>query len=342
VFALAALAGLFAWRHGMRPAAPFALAVGAYVTWAALCWRLAPEPAAVPTAHLLGITELGALALLAASLGGRPDFRRAWAAVAAISTVLVFAACLAGLLLAVRGIETPLVGTFGDLVPGGYRRVQAGLWHPNLLASLCLLLLAGVTQEDAPFSARARRWLVALLGVVVLLTFSRTILSFAVATLARRVWGTHHPALARASALVVALVFVSLTLVNLRLDPSRPWEARLVEAPSPRRDAARTSLHTFVAHPGFGIGPGRSPGEHDGHPMDAHLTPLNVAATLGAPGLALFLALPLLAWRSGAREAAPWCALLAVGLDALACDVEEFRHVFVLVGLAAARRSSGP
>ena len=277
---------------------------------------------------------------MASMLGQDSGFRRRWGVVAAVNVLLVFCACLLGLLLAAGGIETRLVGTFGDLVAGAYRRVQGGLWHPNLLASVCLLLLAGVTDEPSPFSSAQRRGLVALLGVTVALTFSRTLLSFALALLALWLWDSRRRWIG-AAALLVAALMIALTVVNVRLDVSRPGEARVVETPSARLEGARTSLHTFLDHPWLGIGPGRSPGERGGHPFDAHLTPLNVAATLGAPGRVIFLTLPLVAWKCGARAAAPWCALLAVGTDALACDVEEFRHVFVLLGLAAARRSSG-
>jgi hypothetical protein len=248
---------------------------------------------------------------------------------------------LVGLLRAASGIETRLVGTFGDLVAGSYRRVQGGLWHPNLLASVCLLLLAGVAEEASALSSTTRRVLVALLATTVALTFSRTLLSFALALLALRLWETRQRRWIAGAALAVAALMVALTVVNVRLDVSRPWEVQVIGTPSARLEAARTSWRTFVAHAWLGIGPGRSPGQHDGQPFDAHLTPLNVAATLGAPGLVIFLTLPLVAWKCGARAAAPWCALLAVGTDALACDVEEFRHVFVLLGLAAARRSSG-
>jgi hypothetical protein len=341
-FAAAAVFAVVAWRQVPRPPAAFGVAVCSYVVWAWVAWIVADRPAEVPRAHLLGLVELGALAMMAASLGGGAEFRRLWTVVAGSNVVLVCAACLLGLALAAFGVETPFVGSFGDLVPGGYRRVQGGLWHPNMLASVCLLLLAGVNEMPSSFAPTVRRVLVALLGLTVLLTFSRTLLSFALALLALRLWGTSHRRLIAAAALPVVAFMIALTLLNVRLDPSRPWEARLVESPSPRLEGARTSLNTFVAFPWAGIGPGRSPGQWHGRPFDAHLTPLNVAATLGGPGLVFFLALPLVAWKCGARAAAPWCALFAVGTDALATDVEEFRHVFVLLGLAAARRSSGP
>jgi hypothetical protein len=80
----------------------------------------------------------------------------------------------------------------------------------------------------------------------------------------------------------------------------------------------------------------------EGVPCDAHFTPLNVAATLGLPALAAFLAIPVLLWRGRVRPAdlATWGGLAGIGLDALAQDVEDFRHLWVLFGLASRREKS--
>ena len=77
-------------------------------------------------------------------------------------------------------------------------------------------------------------------------------------------------------------------------------------------------------------------------PFDAHMTPLNIAATLGLPALAAFVAIPCLLWRARRRPTnlVLWGALAGIGLDGLAQDVEDFRHVWVLFGLAAADRES--
>jgi hypothetical protein len=317
----------------------FAAAVLAYAAWAILAWWWSASPTAdVPRAHVLGLLELATLAVLAAAFGAHADVRRGFSRVAGLSAVLLAAAAVGGALLAALGTDTPLVGAFGDLEPGSYRRAQAATWHPNLLASLCVFFWVGVAQEGSPWSPRARRLLTALLVLTVILTLSRTLLSFGVALLARHVRGTRGRRLAWLAGTGVALSFVALTLTNLRIDPTRPWEARIEEAPSPRRQAIVTSWRAFVTHPVVGVGPGRAPGEYEGFPIDAHLTPLNLAATLGLPGLVAFAALPLVAWRTGTRERAAWSALVALGLDALTEDVEEFRHLFLLLGFAAARR----
>jgi hypothetical protein len=72
----------------------------------------------------------------------------------------------------------------------------------------------------------------------------------------------------------------------------------------------------------------------DGRPFEAHCTPLNVAATLGAPAALALLAMPVLLWRRRGRplERSAWGALLGLGVDALAQDVEDFRHVWLFLG----------
>src|SRR6185503_2044666 len=118
----------------------------------------------------------------------------------------------------------------------------------------------------------------------------------------------------------------------------RPWEASRGEGLSPRAEAIVTSWRTLVEDPLTGRGPGTSPGRRGDAPFDAHCTPLDVAATMGLPALFAFAALPIVLRRraSVARARAEWSALLAIGVDALASDVEDFRHVWLLFGLVAA------
>jgi hypothetical protein len=75
---------------------------------------------------------------------------------------------------------------------------------------------------------------------------------------------------------------------------------------------------------------------------DAHSTPLDLAATLGWPAALAFAAVLALALRGAlARprdrlQLALACALAATCLDALTVSVEDFRHVWLLCGLALA------
>jgi hypothetical protein len=96
-------------------------------------------------------------------------------------------------------------------------------------------------------------------------------------------------------------------------------------SPSDRSSSAAmtSSWQSFERHPLVGEGPGALTGQNRGVPYRAHLTPLNIAATMGAPALAAF-------------------ALLAgLALDGLAQDIDHFRHLWVMIGLADADRAAG-
>src|SRR5205085_4727028 len=100
-----------------------------------------------------------------------------------------------------------------------------------------------------------------------------------------------------------------------------------------------SSWHTVMAHPLWGSGlnthPARSAG---GQPADTDLTPLNVAATLGLPALAAFTAMLVFLWRARGQplDRATWGGLAGMAVDSLATDVEDFRHLWILLGLADA------
>ena len=59
--------------------------------------------------------------------------------------------------------------------------------------------------------------------------------------------------------------------------------------------------------------------------------------------LLAFVSLPLLLWRQGQRPAdlAIWSGLAGLGLDGLGQDSEDFRHLWVLLGLAGAKPKYG-
>ena len=67
---------------------------------------------------------------------------------------------------------------------------------------------------------------------------------------------------------------------------------------------------------------------------------MNVAATLGLPALAALTFLFVSLWRNRRRPTplATWSGFAGLAIDALAQDVEHFRHVWVLVGVADAQR----
>lgn len=349
VFLVAALVwagGLLGGRRVPRPRLVHA-GLALYLGWSAVSWAVAsPRPSTV-AAKLLGVAMLVALAVVTSDMMSRPGMPTRIARVVTATSLLTALAAVVGVVLSYFGRITPLVGTCGDLLPGPLSRAQAGFPHPNLLASWCVFASGVAARKDAGLSPAWRRVAQAALAVTVLLTTSRAILAFGLSAAIR---GASTPArrrLASGLGAVLVLVMAGLTAWNVVLSPAHPWEARLSERPSARREALTTSLHTLAEHPLFGTGPGSSPGRRAGLPFDAHLTPLNVAATLGLPALAGLVLVVVCLWRERGHptDRATWGMLAGLGLDGLGQDVEDFRHVWVALGLAdagRARRSGDP
>jgi hypothetical protein len=338
LFALAALAwgaGLLAARRLPR-FRPVHAGLGLYLGWAAVSLLVAsPRPAPGP-AKLLGVAMLVALFAVTSEMMGRPGMPAAVGRTLAATSILTAAAAAAGVLLSFSGRITPLVGTCGDLLPGPLSRAQAGFPHPNMLASWCVFASGALAREDAGLSRAWRRVGQASLAVTTLLTTSRAILAFALSTAIRHATTPLRRRLAGALGAVLVLVMVGLTVTNATFYPLRPWDVRVLPGLSPRLEAVTTSFETLERHPLLGTGPGTTPGRRGRLPFDAHLTPLNVAATLGLPALAgLGFAVGAL-WRGRARptDLATWGMLAGLGLDGLGQDVEDFRHVWLALGLA--------
>jgi hypothetical protein len=342
LFLLAALAWAAALvREGRLPRPrPVHAGLALYLGWALVSLAIAyPRPAS-GQAKLLGMAMLVALLVVTSDMLGRPGMPAAVGRTVAATSILAALAAAAAVALSAFGIITPLVGTCGDLLPGPLSRAQAGFPHPNLLASYCVFAFGAVEREDAGLSRAWRRVARAALALTVVLTTSRAVLGFALAAAIR--WAT-TPArrrFAAALAAVLVLAMIGLSAVNVTFSPLSPWDARVLPGPSTRVEAATSSMRTLAAHPLAGSGPGSSPGLKGGLAFDAHLTPLNVAATLGLPAL-LGLAFAVFAlWRARARptDLATWGMLAGLGLDGLGQDVEDFRHVWVALGMADAGR----
>jgi hypothetical protein len=340
VFALAALAWLTALARERRlPRLRLAHAgMGLYLAAASASLAAAGAHDASDAAKLLGIAMLVMIAVVTGDLAADPRFRPALAHTVAATMLLTCAAALAGAVLWVADCPTVLVSHYGDLLPGAYPRIRAGFLHPNLLASFCVFAWGVIAHRDAGLSRGLRRATAAALAVTSLLTFSRGILALGLAVLLSRADTPFRRALATTAAGLLVAILAALTWYNVSVDPTHPAAAHLGEGPSSRWQTATSSWSTLVAHPWLGIGPGRSPGMKDGAPFDAHCTPLNVAATLGWPAL-FGLAIAVIGlWRSRARptDRATWAMLLALAIDGLASDIEDFRHVWIALGLAGA------
>ena len=288
---------------------------------------------------LLGNAELCTLALITSDLASRPDVSRRIAKVIAITSLLTAAAAVVGLLLFYAGRSSQLIGIYGELEPSPfYARVQAGTYNPNLLASFCIFASAMIARLDVTMPAWLRRLSLAALWLTVLLTFSRGIIGFILAAAIRNATTPVRKKLAACVALICLALIISATIWRPALDPSHPLDARLERTDSSRFQAATTSLISLVAHPLSGTGPGTHPGVYQGQPFDAHLTPLNIAATLGLPALATFCFLIFVIWRRRPRptDLAIWGGLAGMALDGLGQDIEDFRHLWVAIGIADA------
>jgi hypothetical protein len=293
------------------------------------------------------MVELAVLAMLTSAFASDPVRLRliGWT----ICFVALYTAALAafGLVLFYAGTHTSLIGAYGEqFTPSdSYARVQAGFHSPPLLGSFCIFASAVIARDDIRLDPRLRLISQIALAVLVLATFSRAAIGFAAALMIRAAFRHRDSARIRLAAAVgvvgCLVVIAALTVGRLHLDPSRP-ESITYEVPDPhnRREAFATSVDTLGEHPIVGEGPGSLPGENDGSPFRAHLTPLNLAATMGLPSLATFVLLIAILWRNRRRPTpiATWSGLAGLGIDALAQDVEHFRHLWVMLGLADADR----
>jgi hypothetical protein len=288
---------------------------------------------------LLGIAELCTLAFITSDIASRPGASRSIVRVIAITSLISAAVAIAGLVLFYAGVGSPLIGIYGELEPSPwYARVQAGTHNPNLLASFCIFASATVAQRNGELPVWLRRVTLAALWITVCLTFSRGILGFALAAVIRAARTPRRRAVAAVCAASCVVLIISLTVWRPSINPTHPLDAHFESAASSRHQAAFSSLATLVTHPLFGSGLGTSPGQYRGAPFDSHFTPLNIAATLGLPALVAFSFLIASLWlrRGRTTDLAIWGGLAGLALDGLAQDIEDFRHLWVMIGLADA------
>jgi hypothetical protein len=328
------------WRLRRSPRLrPAHVAIALYLLFAFLSFLLTSPDQTASAWKLLGIAELCALAFITSDIAAREYAGRAIARTVAATSLITAAAVVTGLALFYAGVETRLTGSYGDLEPSTwYARAQAGFFHPNLLSSFSIFASAIIARRASDLSKGLRRATLAALWLTVLLTFSRGILGFVLAAAIR------SPRLRRSRGLVCALaaallaVTVSMTVWNPKLNPATPFAIQFSSQPSPRRQAATSSLETLTARPLTGSGPGTHPGSYRGGPFDAHSTPINIAATLGLPALIAFTSLIVILWRRRKRptDVALWGGFAGLILDGLAQDIEDFRHLWVMFGVASA------
>ena len=289
------------------------------------------------------MAELAVLAVITADFASVPARRRLIGRVIVVGALVTTALGVIGLILFYAGIHSGLIGSYGEQYTPShvYARVQAGFESPPLLASYCIFASGVAASSETGLAPRLRIATQIALGLLCAATFSRGLIGFLFAIIARgsrNLSGRARWVVPVVAAVASLSLLAILTVGRLHVAPGKASPiSYTVPDPGNRREAFVTSLHTLEHHPLLGIGPGALPGINAGAPFRAHFTPLNVAATLGLPALAALTLALLLLWRSRRRptDVALWSALAGVAIDGLAQDIDHFRHVWVLLGLLA-------
>lgn len=332
------------WEAVRRSLRPWHAGLAAYVILAGISATLSREPGTAATSFLL-TAELAFVAVLAADFGSQRAGCRAIAWAVLVGALATAVLAVVGLCLYYADFDTGLVMPFGgNLASHSYTRVRAGFFSAPLLADYCIFASAILAMDEAPVTRRARRFVQTALGTMTLATLSRGLFGFLAAAVVRADSHRGSRALAIAGVSAALLAMAALAVVPASPDPARPttWTNHVPD-PESRYALLESSLWTVRDHPLVGIGPGllpaRRPAKSYGRAVRAHFTPVDIAATVGIPALCALVFVVGWAWRRRYRptEIAIWSGLLGLAIDGLGQDVEHFRHVWILLGLALAR-----
>jgi hypothetical protein len=331
-----------ATRRPLRLRAPH-YALAAYLLAVAVSGLAAPHRSTAAL-NVLITAELVAIAVLTADFARVASGRRAISRVTYAVVLVAALEAAIGLLLFYLGHQTSLAdGNSVYFKPSSlYTRVAAGFYSAPLLGSFCISASAILALPDNGLSRRASCVGQLLLGMLVLSTVSRSAIAFAIAFAVREATRRRS---ARARTVAIAVVIAGATLLTLltvlplSLDPLRP--ASTPAGINGRLADIESAPSVVVRHPLLGEGPGTLTAAWHGVPRRPHFTPLNVAATTGIPSLIALVALLIVLWRRRSRPTnmAIWSGLLGLGFDGLAQDVDHFRHVWIMLGLADADRA---
>jgi O-Antigen ligase len=349
---VAAAAVAWAWemRHRgtrLRLRAPH-WALAAYLVVGALSALIASADRADAMANVVLMGELAVLFVLTSDYASEPRGRDAIVLVVLLVAVVTILQTVLGVALFYLHVDTSLVGPYGDLTAShSYARIAAGFDSAPLLGSFCIFASAVLAREDSGLPRSFLRAARVGLAVVALLTVSRAIIGLVVAALIRTAHGRgwRRARLVTVMATLGAVgVMVVLTAGRLEVNPVRPDSVTYAlghASPNPRLKALETSAKTLARHPFLGVGPGALPGRSvKGQPFRAHSTAVNVAATVGLPALAALIAFLVALWRERQRPTdwATWSGLIGLGIDGIGQDVDHFRHLWLMFGLADAGR----
>ncbi len=352
---VAAAAGAWLVGLALEPRLPrlrsFHLALALFVAATALSAAFAVDKQ-LGFENLLLTLELVAIALLTSYFASDRE-RLRWI-VWAVCFVSLYTGVLAIVALGLfyADVDTDLTSVYGGYFAPSedYARIRAGFALSPLLGSFCIFASAVVARDDVELPRGLRLVTQVVLAMLVVVSLSRALLGFVAALIiraaARRPGSRAWKLAAIASVAGIVLLSPGSRLRSSAAIPTEPSSLSF-EVPDPhnRRETIETAWHTLAETPVVGEGPGSLPGENSGEPARAHLTPLNVAATLGLPA---FVALVFMIAAALAQPEPP-----DAGCDlerhrrprhrrARASDVEHFRHVWAMLGLADADRSRDP
>jgi hypothetical protein len=349
LLAVATAAWVGTWLFSRKPICirPVHLALAGYLLWTCVSGVVTSEPRSVSAQNVLIAFELAALMGMTSDFGRSDAGRRLIAQAIFLVVVITAVETAVGLALFYAGAHSSLVAGYSSYFKSSslYTRVSAGFYSPPLLGSFCIFASGVVAMRQAGLSARMRRAAQIALWLIVLTTVSRAVIGFAVAFILRCTQLTSGRARGRQIAALIGiagvLAMILLTVVPLSLDPLKPSSTQ--STTNSRLKTIETSATTFSHHLLAGAGPGSLTAVQDGAPVRAHFTPLNVAATTGLPAVIALTTFVALLWRRRGRptDAAIWTALLGLAIDGLGQDIEHFRHVWLMLGLADADRAPG-
>jgi O-antigen ligase len=179
---------------------------------------------------------------------------------------------------------------------------------------------------------------------------SRAVLGFVAAVAIRAAYRTSQSRAVRVAAVtgvvVSVLLIVALTVGRPHVDLSDPGASSYEFATEQvdRWNFAGDGIKAFADRPLVGHGPGALTASYLYEDYRVHITPLNVAATMGIPAVAALVFLIVALWRNRRRPTpiATWSGLAGLALDGLTLDIDHFRHVWILLGLADAERRPDP
>lgn len=343
VFALA-----FVWFLRARceiPPAIASLPIAAFAAGAAVSAQSGGSPV-----KLLGHFELAALGWMAVCASPRYArwLRRglvvaaAFAALAAMAGLAVFYTGIAGYDAAGRP-ENPLLYIHGSLVPGDYPRPRGTLVTGAMLTSVVATGLALLWFErDLVPGGWLRRLIYAGCLTALFFAFSRTIATFAIVVVVAGLWRRESPRWARGAGMIAAAAYAAALWVSLRyqvvLNPMQPWAVEVLAADGDRFGRWRIAVAAIAENPVLGAGPGVSVA--DG--WSAHNTWLNLWAVLGLAPLAAFAVLMMASVRAAIGQRLPGvaCALIFLLIESLYNDIEDMRHVWILIGIALGAASN--